>query len=43
MSYMDNITTISGLTLGQVIHRDDWRAVVARSEAATDNHGDADR
>ena len=47
MSYMDNITAISGLTLGQVIHRsrdrDDWRAVVARSEAATDDHGDADR
>ena len=47
MSYMDNITAISGLTLGQVIHRsrdrDDWRAVVARSEAATDDHGDTDR
>ena len=47
MSYMVNIFAISGLTLGQVIHRsrdrDDWRAVVARSEAATDDHGDADR
>ena len=47
MSYMDNITAISGLTLGEVIHRsrdrEDWRTVVAMSEAATDEHGDADR
>ena len=47
MSYMDNITAISGLTLGGVMHRsrdrDDWRTVVARREAATDEHGDADR
>ena len=39
--YMYMYIAISGLTLGQVIHRrdrDDWRAVVARSEAATDDH-----
>ena len=26
-----------------VFDRDDWRAIVARSEAATNDHGDADR
>ena len=45
--YMDNVTAISGLTLAGVMHRsrdrEDWRTVVARSEAATDDHGDADR
>ena len=45
--YMDNVTAISGLTLAGVMHRsrdrEDWRTVVARSEAATDEHGDADR
>ena len=44
---MDNVTAISGLTLAGVMHRsrdrEDWRTVVARSEAATDEHGDADR
>ena len=46
-SYMDNITSSIGLRIDEVIHsstdRDDWRAVVAMSEAATDVHGDADR
>ena len=45
--YMDNVTAISGLTLAGVMHRsrdrEDWRTVVARSEAATDDHSDADR
>ena len=45
--YTDNVTAISGLTLAGVMHRsrdrEDWRTVVARSEAATDDHGDADR
>ena len=40
--YMDNVTAISGLTLAGVMHRsrdrEDWRTVVARSEAATDDH-----
>ena len=45
--YMDNVTAISGFTLAGMMHRsrnqEDWRTVVARSEAATDEHGDADR
>ena len=44
---MDNITSSTGLRIDEVVHRstdrDDWRAVVAMSEAATDVHGDADR
>ena len=47
MDNMDNITSSIGLRIDEVIHsstdRDDWRAVVAMSEAATDVHGDADR
>ena len=47
MSYMDNIKAITGLTLGEVVHRsrdrEDWRAVVARYEAVTDGKGVADR
>ena len=47
MSYIDNVKSITGLTLGEVVHRsrdrEDWRAVVARCEAATDGDGEADR
>ena len=47
MSYMDNIKSMTGLTLGEVVHRsrdrEDWRAVVARYGAATDDNGVADR
>ena len=44
---MDNIKSITGSTLGEVVHRsrnrDDRHTVVARSGAATDGNGDADR
>ena len=44
-SYMDNITSSTGLRIDEVVHRstdrDDWRAVVAMSEAATDVTGDS--
>ena len=46
-TYMSNIRNVTGLTLGEVVHRsrdrDDWRAVVARHGAATAGVGDADR
>ena len=41
MSYMDNITAITGLTLDEVMHRsrdrENWHTVVARSEAQPTN------
>ena len=46
-TYMNNIRNVTGLTLGEVVHRsrdrDDWQAVVARHGAATAGVGDADR
>ena len=46
MSLMDNITTISGLSLAEVVHRsrdrEGWRAVVTSIGGATIEHGDAD-
>ena len=44
---MNNITASSGLSLSDVVHRSrdrqDWRAVVASTRAATFSRGDADR
>ena len=46
-SLMNNITASSGLSLSDVVHRSrdrqDWRAVVASTRAATFSRGDADR
>ena len=47
ISYMNNITASSGLRLSEIIHRsrdrDGWRALVASTEAATFDPGDADK
>ena len=47
ISYMNNTTASSGLRRGEVIHcsrdRYAWRALVASTEAATFDPGDADR
>lgn len=47
ISYMNNISASSGLRLEEIIHRsrdrDDWRALVAMTGAATFDPGDADR
>ena len=47
MSLMDNITEITGLSLGEVVHRsrdrEDWKAVVASIGGATIELGVADR
>ena len=46
MSLMDNITAITGLSLGEVVHRsryrEGWKAVVSTCEGATIESGDAD-
>ena len=47
ISYMNNITASTGLRLDEIIHRsrdrEGWRALVASTEAATFDPGDADR
>ena len=47
ISYMTNITEISGLSLSEVVHmsrnRQQWRETVKRLGAATIDPGDADR
>ena len=46
MSLIDNITSNTGLSLGDVVHRsrdrEGWRAVVTSIRGATIEHGDAD-